>query len=259
MIDFILLNSIYVVWLVVPLVPSVLLYWMFPTSLTNTEWNVSGVMVKASGAAGLYLAIIGLSYLKFLSPSLDYVKSMRPPYWTVEAPVTFLDVDKKDVIPKTKAEQFNVDPFAHGFTKIGQKSYLVTLKFSETSDGKLPNEIRLIFPEEGEGFIPLKKLRTAQNTDFMSKKIDLRNETPFIVAPVLSGGQNKAAVAGLPKTSPGRIFCAGVVVAGGEGCPARPTGVASAARIHGRYSGRGSLESLGFSRTRPAKGRRTRP
>src|ERR1700687_2308495 len=127
MTDLILINSVYFVWLLVRLIPAVTLYWMFPTSLTDTQWKLSGVMVKASGATGFYLAIIGLSYLKFLSPSLEYVKNLRPPYWTIEAPVMFLDDQKKDIIPTTtSSEQFNVYPFAYDFSKIDKKRYLVT-------------------------------------------------------------------------------------------------------------------------------------
>jgi hypothetical protein len=156
MIDVFLIDSVYFVWLLVPLVPAIVLYLIFPTALVETQWNVSGVAVKAGGSTGLYL------------PST------------------------------TSSEQFNVYPFMHDFTKIDQKRYMVTLKFSEANDGQLPHNIRLIF-KEGEGFIDLKKLKTHENTDMLAKHIDLTNEPPFVISPPLSGGQNKPAVAGLPR------------------------------------------------------------
>lgn len=198
MIDLILICSVYFVWLLVPLVPAVVLYLIFPTALVETQWNVSGVAVKASGATGLYLAIIGLSYVKFLSPSLEQVKTLRLPYWTVDAPVTFLDSDQKDIVPTTtSSEQIRVHPFAYDFSKIDQKRYLVTLKYPETN-GELPGIIRLIFTE-GEGFIDLKKLRSKDNTDLLAKKIDLTGGPPIVIRPPLSGGQNKPVVAALPR------------------------------------------------------------
>jgi len=198
MIDLLLINSVYFVWLLVPLVPAVVLYLIFPTALVETQWNVSGVAVKASGATGLYVAILGLSYVKFLSPSLEYVKTLRPPYWTVDVPIQFLDSLQNEIVPTTSSsEQFKVYPFAYDFSKIDQKRYLVTLKFTETN-GQLPSIVRLIFAE-GEGFIDLKKLKTKGNTDVLAKKIDLTDESPILIRPPLSGGQNKPVVAELPK------------------------------------------------------------
>jgi hypothetical protein len=199
MIDVFLIDSVYFVGLLVPLVPAIVLYLIFPTALVETQWNVSGVAVKAGGSTGLYLVLIALSYFKFLSPSLEYVKNLRPTYWTIDAPVTFVDDKNGWVFPSTtSSEQFNVYPFTHDFSKIDQKRYMVTLKFSEANDGQLPHNIRLIF-KEGEGFIDLKKLKTHENTDMLAKHIDLTNEPPFVISPPLSGGQNKPAVAGLPR------------------------------------------------------------
>jgi hypothetical protein len=199
MIDLLLIDSVYFVWLLVPLVPAIALYLIFPTGLVEAQWNISGIAVKATGATGLYLTLIGLSYIKFLSPSLEYVKTLRPPYWTVEAPIKFLDSDQKDIpASTTSSEQFKVHPFAYDFSKIDEKRYLVTLKFWESSNGQLPATIRLIFAE-GEGFIDLKKLKTKENTDVLAKKIDLTDAPPTLIRPPLSGGQNKPVVAGLPK------------------------------------------------------------
>jgi hypothetical protein len=193
MIDLLLINSVYFVWLLVPLVPAVVLYLIFPTALVETQWNVSGVAVKASGATGLYLAIIGLSYVKFLSPSLEYVKTLRPPYWTVDAPITFLDAENHGIVPTTNsAEQIRVQPYAYEFRQTDAKSYLVTLRFSELNGDT--ESIRLIFPE-GEGYIHLKDLMTASNTYPLLKRINLTKEPPIKIQPPLKGGQNQPLIA----------------------------------------------------------------
>jgi hypothetical protein len=194
MIDLLLINSVYFVWLLVPLVPAVVLYLIFPTALVETQWKVSGVAVKASGATGLYLAIIALSYVKFLSPSLEYAKSLRPPYWTVEAPITFLDADNHDIVPTTSSrEQITVQPFAYDFKQTDPKSYLVTLRFSELNADT--DSIRLIFPE-GMGYIPLKGLMKDSNTDSLLKIVNLTKEPPFKIQPPVKGGQNQPSIAG---------------------------------------------------------------
>ncbi len=194
MIEMLLINSVYFVWLLVPLVPAVVLYLIFPTALVETQWKVSGVAVKASGATGLYLAIIGLSYVKFLSPSLEYAKNLRPPYWTVEAPITFLDSENHDIVPTTNSpEQIRVQPYAYDFRQTDAKSYLVTLRFSELNGDT--ESIRLIFPE-GVGYIHLKDLMSNSNTYPLLKKINLTKEPPIKIQPPLKGGQNQPAVAG---------------------------------------------------------------
>jgi len=193
MIDMLLINSVYFVWLLVPLVPAVVLFLIFPTALVETQWNISGVAVKASGVTGLYLAIIGLSYVKFLSPSLEYAKSLRPPYWTVEAPIKFLDAENHDVVPTTNsADQIRVQPYAYDFKQTDPKSYLVTLRFSELNGDT--ESIRLIFPE-GEGYIHLKDLMSDSNTYPLLKRVNLSKEPPIKIQPPLKGGQNQPAVA----------------------------------------------------------------
>lgn len=194
MIEMLLINSVYFVWLLVPLVPAVVLYLIFPTTLVETQWKISGVAVKASGATGLYLALIGLSYVKFLSPSLEYAKSLRPPYWTVEAAITFLDAENHDIVPTTNSpEQIIVQPYAYDFKQTDAKSYLVTLRFSELNGDT--ESIRLKFPE-GVGYIHLKDLMSSSNTYPLLKKINLTKEPPIKIQPPLKGGQNQPAVAG---------------------------------------------------------------
>ena len=193
MIGLLLINSVYFVWLLVPLVPAVVLYLIFPTALVETQWKVSGVAVKASGATGLYLAIIGLSYVKFLSPSLEYVKNLRPPYWTVDAPITFLDAENHDIVPKTNSpEQIIVQPYAYDFKQTDAKSYLVTLRFSELNGDT--DSIRLVFPE-GVGYLHLKDLMKESNTYPLLKRINLTKEPPIKIQPPLKGGQNQPSIA----------------------------------------------------------------
>ncbi len=184
--------GLYVVWVLIPLIPAVIIYLLFPNSPTATQWKISGVALKAGGASGFYFAILALAYFNFVSPVTDYIKSLHKPYWTVDAPITFLEA----VTPIVGSEQLRVEPFAYEFRRTDEKSYLVTLKFPER-DGELPKYVRLIFPD-GEGYIDLGKLRTNANTNSFSKTIDLTSIDPIKIRPPLHGGQNKPAIVGLP-------------------------------------------------------------
>jgi hypothetical protein len=188
------LYSVYFVWVVVPLVPAVVIYRMFPEAATDTEWKVLGVALKAGGASGFYFAILALAFFKFLEPTTDYIKGLHQPFWTAEAPIKFFDAANKDIVPMTNSpEQIRVQPFAYDFKQTDEKSYLVTLRFSELNGDT--ESIRLIFPE-GVGYIHLKDLMTKDNTYPFQKKIIL-TKTPIEIHPPLKGGQNGPSVAGL--------------------------------------------------------------
>jgi hypothetical protein len=183
---------IYVVWLLVPLLPAIAIYWMFPAARTYTKWNISGIAVKASGAAGFYIFLVGLGFFKFVDSTVAYIESLHQPYWVVHAPIHFVEGPPME----SPSEPFKVIPSTHNFWKDGEKKYSVTLRFAEKS-GELPYNIRLIFPE-GEGFIDLRTKKKTNNTFRLKKEIDLRNEPPFEIKRPLVGGQNQPAVAGLP-------------------------------------------------------------
>jgi hypothetical protein len=198
--DMMLLFSLYgayFVWATVPLLPAVIIYLLFPTAPTDTQWKIPGIALKAGGASGFYFAILALAYFKFLQPAVDYVKTLEQPYWTVDAPVVFLDSEKHVINSTSTLDQLRVEPVAYGFQKTGEQSYSVQLKFPELK-GEVPEHVRLIFPE-GEGFIEMSKVKTRDNTDPYMKKIDLTKDKPIEIRPPLTGGQNRPVVAGLSK------------------------------------------------------------
>jgi hypothetical protein len=185
---------LYLVWVVVPLLPAVIIYRLFPETPTDTQWKILGVALKAGGASGFYFAILALGFFKFLQPTIDYVNALQHPYWTVEAPVRFVDAENKSIVPTTNsAEQIRVQPFAFDFKQTDEQTYLVTMKFSELNGET--ETIRLIFPE-GVGFIKLKELRSTDNTNTFLKRINLSKGAPTQIRPSLKGGQNQPSVAG---------------------------------------------------------------
>ena len=180
---------------VVPLVPAVTIYRLFPAAATDTQWKILGIALKAGGASGFYFTILALGFFKFLEPTIDYVKSLQHPFWTVDASIKFVDLDNKNITPTTRSpEQIVVQPFAYDFKQTDEHTYLVTMKFSELNGDN--ETIRLIFPE-GVGFIHLKDQMTKDNTDTFIKRVNLTKGKPTEIRPQLKGGQNQPSVAGL--------------------------------------------------------------
>jgi hypothetical protein len=199
--DFLLLVAfygLYFVWVLVPLLPAVIIYLLFPNAPVQTKWKIAGIALKAGGASGFYFTILGLAYFNFVAPVTDYIKNMHLPYWTVEVPITFVDA----VTPIAAAEQLTVDPFAYEFRQTDEKHYLAKLRFSEIS-GETPEYITLIVRDgqgkrQGLGYIKLKEMRTTENTSRSRKWIDLTKADPIPIRPILAGGQNTPAVTDLP-------------------------------------------------------------
>jgi hypothetical protein len=187
---------VYFVWALVPLLPAVVIYRLFPAAPTATQWKVLGIALKAGGASGFYFAILGLAFFKFVGPTTDYINNLQQPYWLVDVPIMFFDADKNVINASSSLEQLRVEPFAYEFVKTGERRYLVKMRFAGFK-GEVPDNVRLIFPE-GEGFIELRKLKTKENTDRILKKIDLTKEKPIEIRPLLIGGQNQPSVAALP-------------------------------------------------------------
>jgi hypothetical protein len=195
--DFLILVAfygLYFVWVLVPLIPAVIIYLLFPNAPVETKWNIAGIALKAGGASGFYFTILGLAYFNFVAPVTDYIKGLHLPYWTIEVPIAFVDA----VTPIAAAEQLTVDPFAYEFRQTDEKHYLAKLRFSETN-GDTPEYITLIFRDgqgkrQGLGYIKLKEMKTTENTFRSRKWIDLTKAAPIPIRPVLAGGQNVPAV-----------------------------------------------------------------
>lgn len=185
--------AVYAVWVLVPLLPAVLIYRLFPQASTQTQWKILGVVLKAGGASGFYFAILALAFLKFIDPAIAHIKRWERPYWEILATVKFVDANQHDIVAGSTAEQLRVHPLCYGFEKIGDMLYLVRLRFSQPDD-EIPDYVTLNFPE-GEGFIELKKLKTKENTDSSNKVIDLRLN-PIVIHPVNLRGQNPPTNAG---------------------------------------------------------------
>jgi len=191
-----LYSFLYFVWVIVPLVPAVIIYRLFPAVETNAQWKILGVALKAGGASGFYFAILALGFFRFLEPTVGFVSDLKHPYWTVEARVKFYDIEHNSINPQTNSpEKISVQPFAYDFKQTDEQTWLLTMRFSEL--GGETDSIKLIFPE-GVGFIPLKDLMTKDNTSTFYKRVNLTKSNATEIHPLVKA-QNQPAVAGLSK------------------------------------------------------------
>lgn len=87
------LVGILVVWFILPLVPAILLYWLFPDSRIKAEGVLANFKVNAAGAFGGYLVLFA-AMIPFVRPAIDYVGSFQHSCWTISEKLTITDANK---------------------------------------------------------------------------------------------------------------------------------------------------------------------
>jgi hypothetical protein len=78
------------IWILLPLVPAILIYRLFPSSTVAVSGPLANLTVRATGAFAAYLIIFAAMYLH-ISDGMDQVGTFQHPYWTIEGKVKLLD------------------------------------------------------------------------------------------------------------------------------------------------------------------------
>lgn len=91
-----LLVGLLTVWLLLPLIPAILLYWLFPDTSVTATGLLANLKVNATGAFAGYLVLFS-AMIPFVNQSYDTVGGFRRPYWTVTGQIKIIDKDDKEV------------------------------------------------------------------------------------------------------------------------------------------------------------------
>jgi hypothetical protein len=94
----------YVVCLLAPLIPAVLIFKLFPDSKISLSGPLQGLSVKSGGAFAAYL-ITFLIALPMTSGISDFHDALLRPVWTVEAKVMIIDKDARKLPLKQFADE----------------------------------------------------------------------------------------------------------------------------------------------------------
>lgn len=84
-------------WILLPLVPAVLIYLIFPNSQTTLGGPFSGLTLKSSGAFSAYFIVLLASYPVWSGQSENLRVLMRPT-WVIEGQVKVLDEQGKEIV-----------------------------------------------------------------------------------------------------------------------------------------------------------------
>ena len=74
----------HIIWVLLPLAPAVLIYWLFPNTPVAVSGPLSGLTVRTGGAFGAYLVVLLLTYgqLRTINQSIAMLDSQ---FWTSKA------------------------------------------------------------------------------------------------------------------------------------------------------------------------------
>jgi hypothetical protein len=87
-------------WILLPLVPAVLIYLIFPKTETNLGGPFSGLTLRSSGAFSAYFVVLLASYPVWSRQSEDLRTLMRPT-WEIVGTVKLLGEDGRE-IPRSR-------------------------------------------------------------------------------------------------------------------------------------------------------------
>src|SRR6201982_2696289 len=94
----------HIIWVLLPLAPAVLIYWLFPNTPVTVSGPLSGLTVRAGGALGACLAVLLLTYgqLRTINQSISMLESQ---FWNVRGTVQLVDskarpIDSSDLLQK---------------------------------------------------------------------------------------------------------------------------------------------------------------
>ena len=135
----------HILWVLLPLAPAVLIYWLFPNTPVAVSGPLSGLTVRAGGAFGAYLVVLLLTYgqLRTINQSIAMLESQ---FWNVRDTVQLVDSKARPIDSPDLLQKYMVvtKPDTHMFDK-----YEIRLRIVQEMDGSLPITVIKI-PEFGE-------------------------------------------------------------------------------------------------------------
>jgi hypothetical protein len=169
----------YLLNLLVPIIPAVIIYWLFPETKTNNtvEGSIGAWKIKAIGAWGAYVTAFLLGFWAINSTAVPLIRAVGgASVWTIDSDFQLTDESGKDIeatVDKLEVEPPMVKPWGkHATIKV----------FSETLDP--PDMIRIKMDGYDYQMVNLKGVPLAESGKIkLSTPIILKQLPPIASAP----------------------------------------------------------------------------
>jgi hypothetical protein len=90
------LIGLHTVWVLLPLVPAILIYWLFPNTAVAVSGPLASLTVRASGAFAAYLAVFLVTY-PLVQRTEQTIGGFQHPFWKITGQVKLLDNDGQEM------------------------------------------------------------------------------------------------------------------------------------------------------------------
>jgi len=172
-----------IAWVILPLVPSVLIYKLFPSTPVAVSGPFAGLTVKAGGAFGAYLIVFAAALIYLVLPTRDMIDRLGRQYWIIRGDVKFVRADGS-VYPQSSGllQDLKIEPHPHKFNR-----FRATLKVEEEGEGEFPI-ITIRIPKFREHTIAID--RNSPKFTFETYKRQIKINDPIIFQELPAGGQS---------------------------------------------------------------------
>jgi hypothetical protein len=170
------LIGVLAVWLLLPLIPAILLYWLFPNTSITATGVLANFKINAAGAFGGYLVLFA-SMIPFVNQTHNFVGNFLHPNWTISGQITILDKDGREVHHQDLFQRirFKTQPEINSF-----QDPVFVMALPEGQKGNLPTII-LDIPDFGT-YMWQPKSSKEFTRDSFNKTIEI--QAPFVIREV---------------------------------------------------------------------------
>jgi hypothetical protein len=167
MMPILLLGALYLLWVIIPLIPAVLIYRLFPNTAVAVSGPFANLTVKAGGAFAAYLVVFAAT-LPLVNTMRDSALSTQHQFWTLKGQVRLFDAEGKEIKSSELLKKLSLTtvPNAHAFDL-----HRMTVKVVE-GEGELPL-ITLRIDKFGEETIDLRDASFQKMKNYFSGVIEL--------------------------------------------------------------------------------------
>jgi len=132
--------ALYGLYFLLPLIPSILIYKIFPDTSVSTSGSLANFKINSSGAFAAYLATLLISIFS-LSGTQDRILNIKNPIeptWTIKGSIELYDVDNKIVNKPNLFDQVDVSIKPEIFTNANGD---INFKIPGTTEGTIPQRM----------------------------------------------------------------------------------------------------------------------
>jgi hypothetical protein len=193
--------SVWALYVLLPLIPSIIIYKMFPETRATAEGNVGNWQIRAGGALAAYVTVVLLGYSPF-ARTQKVIEGMSVCTWTIHGQVSLKDNDDRLVRGNTLLKALEVTMIPDIITKQNQ---VVDVRIPSQGTEIPHSSLSFSIPQFGEETIDLQDLPRETKVNASRRRIDFKEivikEFPKTVPAVTPA--NLTATYQAPLSAPG--------------------------------------------------------